>query len=347
MTITEEYPQLDRLACPAFVVQDDIITQANEGAIALGIPLNGHITPLIQGCAEPYTTLESGQLCLSLHVGETTLQAAVERTQQYDIFYLQTQYTDQQLRAFALASQVLRDALSNAMMAADALSGEDEELQQLKKSLHSLHRSMCNMSDVTGFENPRTVKTENCQLTDFLDELIRKAAYRLQQSHYKVIYKNACPSLICMADREKLERGILNLISNAAKFTCPDEPIRLELHKSENRIVFSVRNKTTADPTMLHQHLFDQFRREPGLDPVSAGIGLGMTIVRGAAAAHNGTLLFDIPEAQTIRFTLSIPIRQTNITELHTPLITPIDYAGGYAHVKTELADVLSAELFD
>lgn len=347
MTITEEYPQLDRLTCPAFVVQDDIITQANEAAIALGIPLNGHITPLIQGCAEPYTALESGQLCLSLHVGETTLQAAVERTQQYDIFYLQTQYTDQQLRAFALASQVLRDALSNAMMAANTLSCEEEELPLLKKNLHSLHRTMCNMSDVTGFVNPRAVKLENCDLTDFLDKLIMKTVRCLQQSNYQVCFKNSCPSLICMADREKLERGILNLIANAAKFSCQDDPIQMELHKTKSRLVFSVKNKTVVDPAMLHEHLFDQFRREPGLDPMSAGIGLGMTIVRGAAAAHNGTLLFDIPEAQTIRFTLSIPIRKTNLTELHTPLITPMDYAGGYDHVKTELADVLSAELFD
>ena len=75
------------------------------------------------------------------------------------------------------------------------------------------------------------------------------------------------------------------------------------------------------------------------------GIGLGMVLIRSAAAAHGGTVLVRrMPDGGT-SITMTLAIRKKTDSTLTSPILH-MDYAGGFDHALMELADVLPARLY-
>ena len=75
------------------------------------------------------------------------------------------------------------------------------------------------------------------------------------------------------------------------------------------------------------------------------GIGLGMVIIRTAAAAHSGTVLIQHPKDAGTRITMTLPIRQDTDPMVRSDLLR-VDYAGEQNHRLLELSDCLPASAY-
>ncbi len=76
------------------------------------------------------------------------------------------------------------------------------------------------------------------------------------------------------------------------------------------------------------------------------GIGLGLVLIRAAAALHGGTVLVDHPAGTGTRITMTLAIRPVTGKELRSPMLK-VDYAGERDHGLLELADILPVTLYD
>ena len=337
---------LERLACPAFIVEDGVITQANQKAVALQFEIGNDISKQIQQNASIYQSFASGQLYLTLAVANTELCTCVTRNDTYDLFCIETEYNDEQLRAFALVAQILRDPLSGALNANSALAElkniqNSEQFNALSKNLHRILRTVCNLSDAASINTPRTAKTQNCVADAVVTRVINNAASALRTSGFQIEYTGPKNSISCAMDSEKIERALLNMISNATKFGDTHDPIQVQLYRANARCNISVTNACANATALLEKGLVSRFEREPGIENRKTGVGLGMTIVRNVAIAHDGTVLVDAPDMQHLRVTMSIPIKRKQNTVLRSPLMFETDYAGGYDRTLLELSDVL------
>lgn len=347
---------LEQLMCPAFTVSDGMIIHANQAALQRQVPLNAPVADLIRVGAEEYARYTGGRLCLTLCICENTYNASVVATDGYHTFFLESEYEEPELRAFALAAQQLREPLSNAMAGTElllphsALQADPEARQQIaqvNRSLHQLLRAVCNMSDAAQYGNLRSTQMETRNVVGILDEIIEKAAHMVSQAGRILQYKSLNQGIYCLVDTEKLERAVLNLISNAAKYTPENGTIEIRLTRSGNRLLFTVENGADSACSRHFADTFSRFLREPGIIDSRSGIGLGMTIARSAAAVHGGTVLMEQPDNTGIRFTMTLAIRQSTDTSVHSPVLLPIDYAGGRDRVLLELSDVLPATLYE
>ena len=345
---------LEQIMCPVFIVKDGIIIQANHAALQRQIEPGTAIQDILFTGQQEYNQFTEGGLCLALCVGNITYTACVVKKESHDVFYLESDYSEPELRAFALASQALRESLGNAMTSADMMLPDTQSSPELKqqlleisRNLHQLHRAICNMSDAASYGNNRPARVEYRDLASVVDEILEKAQTLVAKTGRTLKYNTLNQSVYSLIDAEKLERAILNLISNAVKYGRNDAPIRVTVEQQEGRFRFSVQNPIDGIGASAYKNLFSYFLREPGIENSRSGIGLGMTIVRSAAMAHEGTVLFDQPAPDCIRFTLSIPIRKSTEYTLRSPVLLPVDYAGGYDHALTELSDILPADLFE
>lgn len=347
---------LDNLLCPAFTVSSGIITNANHAAVQRGIQLNTSIHDFIAIGDEEYTNYTQGKLFIRLCIQDITYGATVTRSGDSHLFCLDSDYEEPELRAFALAAQQLREPLANAMISTEQLlpnaSGWDNEedkqtLGQLNKSLHQLLRAIGNMSDTAHYANHQACRMQNCNLTKLFSEILEKASHLASQAGRKLQYALPNQLVIGLADAEKLERAILNLISNAIKYTPKEGQISATLRYNKNKLIFTVQDSGSGVAPHMHSNLFSRFLREPGLDDGRSGIGLGMTIVRSVATMHSGTVLMEQLQNQGARFTMTISVKQTQDNIVSTPIVLPVDYAGGRDHSKIELSDVLPASLFE
>lgn len=347
---TQTADMLEKLICPAFTVKDGIINYANSAALQRQVELNTQILDLISIGAEEYSAFTDGKLCLTLCIHDITYNASVSTANGCQLFCLESDYEDPELRAFALAAQQLREPLSNAMAGTELLlpnsalkkDGEAQQyLSQVNRSLHQLLRAVSNMSDTARYAAQHSFRMQLQDAAAIFHEILEKAAAVTAQTERELTYDVPQQSVYCLLDRDKLERAILNLISNAIKFTKKGAVIHAVLHRSGNRLIFTVQDSGQGISSQVRSNIFSRYLREPGIDDGRNGIGLGMSIVRSVAAAHGGTVLMEQPENTGARITMTLALRQSEETVVRSPISLPVDYTGGRDHYLLELSDVL------
>ena len=341
---TDTNKLLEQCSYPMLLVENGMVTQLNHAAAARQFLVGMKISDLICQGKEEYSQLTDGKLCLALQAESIVYPASVVKTEQYDIFRLDSEYDDPSLRAFALAAKQLRQPLANALICAEELPTSEEQ-QQLNRSLYQLHRAVCNMSDVAKYSAQRNARMESRDIAALFMQTAEKASAMLASAGITLHYNAPKKAVIGLVDAEKLERALLNLVSNAAKFTPEGQSVKADLSQKGNKLYVSVTGEGTQIPQQLQGDLFSRYLREPELEDGRWGIGLGLTLVRNAAMAHNGTLLLEnTPAGQ--KFTMSLSLAQSGDDIVRSPVLLPVDYTGGYDRVLVELSDVLPADLY-
>ena len=117
----------------------------------------------------------------------------------------------------------------------------------------------------------------------------------------------ASGELVIMADPDRLRQALENLVGNAVKHSPAGQPVTVELATEERAgrrwAELTVADRGRGIPPELLPRLFERFAAGPG----SAGLGLGLYLARGIAAAHGGTLTVETAPGAGARFTLALP----------------------------------------
>jgi signal transduction histidine kinase len=108
-------------------------------------------------------------------------------------------------------------------------------------------------------------------------------------------------------DRDMWEKIVLNLVSNAFKFTFQGEII-LQLSEDANRLIFSVQDTGIGIPQDQLPYIFDRFHRVEGVTSRSyEGTGIGLSLVQELVKLHGGTISVDSSLNAGTTFTVAIP----------------------------------------
>ncbi len=93
-----------------------------------------------------------------------------------------------------------------------------------------------------------------------------------------------------LGDAVRLEEVIVNLLSNAAKYTPEGGHIRLTIEEEPDEVVISVKDTGVGIAPDLLPHIFDLFTQaQRTLDRSQGGLGVGLTVVRKVIEMHGGT----------------------------------------------------------
>lgn len=335
---------LNLLIRPGFYVEEGRITQVNAAAQGLLLEPGMDIAPLITSGLESYQNFQTGCLYVQLTLSGMAFHGCVTKDGSADVFILESDAGDTALQALSLAAQELRSPLSAVMHGVQAMCEENNpQAAALNRGLYQLLRLVGNMSDAGLW--PGNARMETADLTAFFDELFEKTAVFAQAAGIRLEYQGLSKPLLCLADRELLERAVLNLLSNAFKFTPKGGTVRVTLFTGGTSLRLSVWDSGPGIAQEIQGNLFSRYLRQPGIEDSRFGLGLGMVLVRSAAAAHGGAVLIDQPEGWGTRVTLTIALRRETAGVLRSPTMR-IDYAGERDHALTELSDCLPVSLY-
>ncbi len=110
-------------------------------------------------------------------------------------------------------------------------------------------------------------------------------------------------------DYEKLQRVLINIISNAIKYTEPGGRINISAQKVNGDIVFKVTDNGMGIPEKDLSRIFDRFYRvDKARSRKMGGTGLGLAIAREIASAHGGDIKIDSVENKGTEVTILIPL---------------------------------------
>jgi light-regulated signal transduction histidine kinase (bacteriophytochrome) len=341
---------LDKMIQPVFCVKEYTVIQANAAARQMFIQPGLDIRPLLNPSSEEYEQYSGGCLYLSLSIGGQTVSCCVQRLDDLDIFELDTGSDSAALRSLALAAGELRKPLGTALSNTAALLEDSEnpetrlQLAQLNRGLYQIMRILGNMSDAE--DASALCRLETVNISGVLKEIIEKSAHMLAYSGMELDYNGLSEPIYALADRSQLERAVLNILSNAAKFSPKGSCIRVSLTRRGRTLRLTVQDNGSGIAEAVMTSLFRRYLRQPGIEDSRFGLGLGIRMVHSIALQHGGTLLVSPATTGGTQIVMTLAIREKDHNRMCRPVF-PIDYSGGFDHSLVELADVLPAELFD
>jgi signal transduction histidine kinase len=142
-----------------------------------------------------------------------------------------------------------------------------------------------------------------------LEELVREATATVALGHdeISVTTKLRGPLPPVRGDRERLWQLLVNLLTNAAKYTVTGDEIEVTAASEDGNVEVSVRDHGPGIPPEQQRLVFEKFGRVNMGGKSKPGAGLGLFIARSIAEAHGGSLELVSEAGDGATFTLRLP----------------------------------------
>jgi len=347
--------KLKALTSAAFLVKDHKITHVNDSAQACNIKVGVDVRDLICTGMLEYESCTPGVLYLELLIDGKRCAAGVTAEDDHKLFYLLPQYDSEELKAMSLAGyqllKPLQDSINQIRLLRYRVSKLDDKDAQslstagLNHSLYQLMRDINNMIDASRFSPYRAQLFNYGDLTEVFNNMEQRLNQLSAHLNRQFQYTGLNTPVYSMFDAQALERAFYNMVSNAVKFSPEDSLITVKITTAERRILITVTNECLEGSLPLSQY-FNRYRRIPTPETSNFGIGLGTTVIRTIAAAHNGTLYIHAEKNNRVSVTMTVGIQPNTESTLHSKNFHMV-YCGGFDTALLELSDILPNSMYE
>ncbi|HZB85131.1 MAG TPA: ATP-binding protein [Gaiellaceae bacterium] len=143
-----------------------------------------------------------------------------------------------------------------------------------------------------------------------LDELVREASEVVRLGQEEVGLRLSVASGIppVRGDRERLRQLLLNLLTNAVKYTVAGDEVEVSAANPDGAVTVSVTDHGPGIPREEQRLIFEKFGRVNQGGKAKPGAGLGLFIARSIAEAHGGSLEVESEPGAGATFTLRLPL---------------------------------------
>jgi signal transduction histidine kinase len=173
-----------------------------------------------------------------------------------------------------------------------------------------LSRLVDNVLDFAKIEQgKRLYRFRRCSLQEVVRTAVQTLEHPLAEQGFvvKMEIDEAVPEL--QADSDALMRAVLNLLSNAMKYSGKSREIEVRLMVRRNTAVIRIRDHGFGLPEAEQEQIFEKFYRAPQPDGQSVpGTGLGLTLVRHVAEEHGGGVEVKSKPGEGSTFSLVLPL---------------------------------------
>ncbi|BAY35152.1 response regulator receiver sensor signal transduction histidine kinase (plasmid) [Nostoc carneum NIES-2107] len=189
-----------------------------------------------------------------------------------------------------------------------------EQLAIVQRNAMRLHKLVNTLLDFSRIEAGRIqAMYEPTNLAQFTAELASVFRSAIETAGMQLIVD--CPPLseLVYVDREMWEKIVLNLISNAFKFTFTGE-IAVSLHPIADKVELKVRDTGTGINSEELPKIFERFHRIRGVQARShEGSGIGLALVQELVHLHGGTVKVESVFGKGTTFTVTLPTGSSHL----------------------------------
>ena len=160
------------------------------------------------------------------------------------------------------------------------------------------------------------VNTVSFDMVQLLEQLAADFELEAKKKNIQILVETQEPHLIMDGDTEKLVRVFNNLITNAFKYGTDADKILIEIEKTKNEAVVTVRNNGKEIPREALAQLFDRFYRvDESRSQKISGTGLGLAIAQNIINLHGGYIYAQSNKEWT-SFIIHLPLYKNQVKTL-------------------------------
>lgn len=148
-------------------------------------------------------------------------------------------------------------------------------------------------------------------------DIFESFKYLSETKHIQLDFESATQSYYCAFDKDKIERILLNLLSNALKFTDPNGSVyfHVEIAADASGIKFIVGDTGSGFSKEMYEKIFDRFFQIPtNQSTLNQGSGIGLSITKEFVKLHGGNIEVESEEGMGSIFTVFLPLKETSST---------------------------------
>ena len=349
-TIDQIRPLLEMMQQPAFCLREDGTIVSNRAAEHL-TPLQGDDLALWLGESAPaYAAWDrTGSLELPVIAGGQPFSATVQ-TLQDGLLWLLHGLRAGEGAAMRVTAQVLRQPLTDLSVHMQMLTDRSqdpallEHAAAMQRLLYRISRITANLSDLELLQQEQyTLRIQRLDAAVLLPQLLDEVSDLAMECGHPLSWSAPEKGGFFNGDESLIKRAILNLISNAIKYSPPNTPISIQAVSVPERLLFRITNLCDEDASVILRGAFDRLHQRDLLPDPKWGIGLGLPLAQEIARVHGGTVALEYRDG-TVTVILSISRRRS--TEPPLLRVPAFHYDGGLRQTLVELSDCLPNRLY-
>jgi signal transduction histidine kinase len=188
---------------------------------------------------------------------------------------------------------------------------QQKYLKMLKQNSYRLLRLINNLIDINRIEGKHiTVKFVNSDIIKVVEDITLSVAEYTNLKDIDLVFDTEIEEKIMAFDPEKMERIMLNLLSNSIKYTNSGGRIEVNVYDKTDSIMISVKDTGIGIPENMLQKIFDYFTRvDTSLRRKTEGSGIGLSLVKSLVELHGGNISVISEFGKGSEFIIELPVK--------------------------------------
>ncbi len=232
---------------------------------------------------------------------------------------LKTEEANNAIKKFlATFSHELRAPLNNIVGFSDLIASDFQTLppdrirdfmKNIQISGQHLQHLIGDILDLSKIEAGKMdLHIEGFPIEYFTDAITRVLNQELEKKNINLVFKTSPQVDMLFVDQTRFKQILVNLVSNALKYSKPNSSIEIGFNRVEHEIEIYVKDEGTGIKPEEISKLFRPFQQTKNTSALKEGTGLGLAITKRLVELHGGQIRVDSRWGVGTTFTINIPM---------------------------------------
>ncbi|MGL5693985.1 MAG: sensor histidine kinase, partial [Peptostreptococcaceae bacterium] len=193
----------------------------------------------------------------------------------------------------------------------------DNHVKLIRQNSYRLLRLVNNLIDMSKIDSGfYKLNLSNNDIVYIVEEISLSVVSYANENGIKLIFDTDCEELIVSCDPDKIERILLNLLSNSIKNTKCGGCIHVNLTSNEEKVIISVIDNGKGIPKNKLGTIFNRFEQvDDLLNRSYEGSGIGLSLVQSLVKMHGGNISVESEVGVGSKFEFDIINKKMNSDE--------------------------------
>jgi signal transduction histidine kinase len=216
----------------------------------------------------------------------------------------------------------------------------EKYMKTMKQNALRLLKLINNIIDMSKIEtSDLSIELHNYDVVNIVRNVVESMAVYASMKSVNIVFNSEIKEKLIACDADKIERIMLNLLSNALKFTDKNGSITVNVNSYEGKVFISVKDDGIGIPEDKLKLIFQRFKKlDKSFTRNREGSGIGLSIVKALVELHNGSIRVESKYKRGSKFTVELPetiLDEKSQADLYMKYLDNIE-----ERVRVELSDI-------
>lgn len=195
-----------------------------------------------------------------------------------------------------------------------------EEKEEIRVAVKNSDRLKSLLNQLLEFQKAslrkQVLKVWECDIVQLVNEVLNNFQPLMDERMINASAEFESESILAWIDRQKIEKILYNLISNAIKYSHKGGSVHIKTEIRKRKVLISVRDNGRGIPAKQQKEIFKRyFRAQNAINTRETGSGVGLMLTQKLIELHKGTIKFTSTENVGSEFSIEFPFERSAYRE--------------------------------